>query len=68
MNSAANRHHEYQIYYGGFKVKIPNLYYCKECDEITTQMSEKQWKHHKTPHLTRVIYKKWITNVRSHKK
>ncbi len=26
------KHHLYQIYYGGFKIKIKNFYYCKICD------------------------------------
>ncbi len=28
------KHHEYQIYYGGFKIKLPNIRYCKTCHQI----------------------------------
>ncbi len=28
------KHHEYQIYYGGFKIKLPNIRYCKTCHMI----------------------------------
>ncbi len=28
------KHHEYQIYYGGFKILLPYLYYCKDCKSI----------------------------------
>ncbi len=47
------KHHEYQIYYGGFKVAIDTLAYCKDCNAIV-----------KTPN-----HKKQLKiNVRSHKK
>jgi len=26
------KHHLYQIYYGGFKIKLTDMYYCKICD------------------------------------
>ncbi len=25
------KHHEYQIYYGGFKIKLKNIKYCPDC-------------------------------------
>ncbi len=28
------KHHEYQIYYGGFKNKISCAVYCNECNAI----------------------------------
>jgi len=36
------KHHLYQLYYGGFKYKIKNTYYCQTCDLIVNQ-------YHKTP-------------------
>ncbi len=30
------KHHLYQIYYGGFKVKLVNTYYCKACDSLVS--------------------------------
>ncbi len=26
------KHHLYQIYYGGWKIKLTKQYYCKDCD------------------------------------
>ncbi len=28
------KHHLYQIYYGGFKTKLKDYFYCKDCDSI----------------------------------
>ncbi len=47
------KHHEYQIYYGGFKIKLVDLIYCKECKSIM----------HPSQHKTTTKY-----HVRSHKK
>jgi len=30
----AMKHHLYQIYYGGFKIKLSKVYYCKQCKTI----------------------------------
>ncbi len=46
------KHHEYQIYYGGFKIKLKGYLYCKDCLLVTTIMK----------------HKKILNNVRSHKK
>ncbi len=29
-----DKHHLYQIYYGGWKVKLKEQYYCKVCDQF----------------------------------
>ncbi len=29
------KHHLYQIYYGGWKIKINNQFYCEECHKIS---------------------------------
>ncbi len=51
-HAKANKHHEYQIYYGGFKIKLVDLIYCKECKSIM----------HPSQHKTTTKY-----HVRSHK-
>ncbi len=28
------KHHEYQIYYGGFKIKLKKMVYCIDCDLV----------------------------------
>ncbi len=33
------KHHEYQIYYGGFKIKLKNWKYCETCDTIAQKNS-----------------------------
>ncbi len=50
------KHHEYQIYYGGFKEKLYNTYYCKTCGAVVNQK-------HKI-----LFFKINKINVRSHKK
>ncbi len=46
------KHHEYQIYYGGFKRKVKGLYYCKDChavvfdDELKKTLNEPSREHY----------------------
>ncbi len=45
------KHHEYQIYYGGFKNKIESLAYCYDCSAIVASPEHKiliKLKNHKT--------------------
>ncbi len=28
------KHHEYQIYYGGFKIKLQGKFWCKDCHQL----------------------------------
>ncbi len=35
------KHHEYQVYYGGFKKKLKNKFYCKDCNAILIQVNNK---------------------------
>ncbi len=37
------KHHLYQIYYGGFKHKLKNWKYCKECNLVITQKMHDGW-------------------------
>ncbi len=32
------KHHEYQIYYGGFKKKLNKMYFCEDCNKILTKL------------------------------
>ncbi len=41
------KHHEYQIYYGGFKIKLKNLFWCKQCKIIYLKNSTAQLQHKK---------------------
>ncbi len=52
------KHHEYQIYYGGIKEKLPRIAYCKTCGAIVRSPS------HKTVLFISTILK----DVPSHKK
>ncbi len=45
-------HHEYQIYYGGFKIKLKKMYFCEDCNMVLTKLKHQIIKG----------------NVRSHKK
>ncbi len=57
------KHHEYQIYYGGFKIKLKGIYFCKQCGTLIS-------KNH-TKRLTRknIFFKlPYPINVPSHKK
>ncbi len=56
-NATASKHHEYQIYYGGFKILIKDTKYCKDCNYIYNSKDE-LLKHKKQQKI----------NVRSHKK
>ncbi len=49
------KHHKYQIYYGGFKIKLKDIYYCKDCKLIVSRS------HKKPTGLPRykLEYKKW---------
>ncbi len=46
------KHHEYQIYYGGWKIKLKGLWYCKDChsvvfdDELTKNLNEPKSEHY----------------------
>ncbi len=31
------KHHEYQIYYGGFKIKLKGIYFCKQCGTLISK-------------------------------
>jgi len=37
------KHHEYQMYYGGFKVKLTNILYCKTCRMIVYTKDRKDY-------------------------
>ncbi len=32
------KHHEYQIYYGGFKIKLKRMYFCEDCNDVMTHI------------------------------
>ncbi len=41
------KHHLYQIYYGGWKVKLIDAYYCRDCDKIYETSDKKLTIHYK---------------------
>ncbi len=34
VSNKAMKHHLYQIYYGGWKIKLKDQFYCSECDKF----------------------------------
>ncbi len=42
------KHHEYQIYFGGFKILLKNTYYCKECNKLVYTYNQNPLKYTNT--------------------
>ncbi len=40
MDIKKMKHHLYQIYYGGWKNKLPNIWYCEICHAILLKHGE----------------------------
>ncbi len=49
------KHHEYQIYYGGFKIKLLKYYYCKECGIINWKKPNQHQKNHVRSHKKQTV-------------
>ncbi len=65
------KHHEYQIYYGGFKIKLKNKFYCLTCGIV--KQNHKPWNSSKTLKIVRshkkqagvLAYKRMLTSERN---
>ncbi len=36
------KHHEYSLYYGGFKTKLAHLFWCNDCNQVNTKQDHKK--------------------------
>ncbi len=56
IHRKAQPHHEYQIYYGGFKKKLKRMYFCETCNQVLTKLQHQiiRGSHKKQTGLTRI--------------
>ncbi len=51
------KHHLYQLYFGGFKTKLKNYFFCVTCNDIIRTKDVKYKRHYK------LKYKNWPANT-----